>query len=180
MKKMLKFCHHFLWNFVNLVCQIFPDNPQGNKIRGYLFRHFFKKCGKNLQISKSTHILYPYNISLGDNVFIGFNAWLNGQGSLNIDDEVMLGPFVAISTGNHTKLDPSGHSFRFGQHDLKAVQINKGAWLGSHVSLMPGATIGHGSIIAAGGVVVGKTDSDSLYAGVPALFKKKLGENEKV
>lgn len=174
MRIIMKFLYQFIWNMITISCQLLPDNTIGNKVRGVVYKPFFKSCSGNLQVSKSVHILYPYNISLGKDVFIGFNSWINGQGGVVIDDEVMLGPFVVIATGNHTQATESASSYRFGEHELKKVKIGKGTWLGANVSVMPGALIGSGSIIAAGGVVVGCADSCSLYVGVPARFKKKL------
>jgi len=170
-KVFFKNSYLFLWNFVNLLGQLFPDNNFGNKTRGVLFRAFFKKCGNNLQISKSVNILYPYNIIIGDNVYIGFSSWLNAQGNIVIDDEVMFGPFVSVATGNHTRKNENSLSYRFGEHIKKEVQFKKGCWIAANVTVLPGTVVGKGTILGAGCVANGILDDDSLYVGIPA--KKK-------
>lgn len=177
MRNFLKFSFQSLWNFTALFGQLFPDQLNGNKIRGFIFRPFFKKVGRNFQVSKSVHILYPKNIEVGDNVFIGFNSWINGQGGLCISNEVMIGPFCAISTSNHTKRTNECRSFRFGEHELNPVLIQSGVWVGSHVSITAGSIIQVGTVVGAGAVVIGELGSDSLYTGTPAKLKRKFHEN---
>lgn len=171
MKSILKFFHQLIFNIGMQFFQILPDNNFGNKIRGKFAGLFFKSKGNNLLISKSVSILYPQNISVGDDVFFGFNCWVNAQGGLNVDDEVMFGPFVAVSTSNHTSV---GESFRFGEHSLKRVNIGSGSWLGAHVSVTAGSDIPSFCLVAAGSTVVGKIDQSGLYVGSPAKFKKDL------
>lgn len=177
MRKLLKFTFQSLWNLISLLGQLFPDQPHGNMIRGLLFKPFFKKVGRNFHVSKSVHILYPRNITVGDNVFLGFNSWINGQGGLSINNEVMIGPFCALSTSNHTKRTNECRSFRFGEHSLRPVEIQSGVWVGAHVSITAGSIIEVGTVVAAGAVVAGKLECDSLYAGIPAKLKRKLNEN---
>ncbi|KZY76868.1 hypothetical protein A3740_11715 [Oleiphilus sp. HI0068] len=174
MKSVLKFWFQFLFNLVNIIAQLLPDNYRGNKLRGVLLRLFFRKVGKNLQISKSVHFLYPRNISFGDDVFIGFNCWVNGQGGLDIEDEVMFGPFCAVSTSNHTRAEGQ-QSFRFGQHELGKVTVRAGAWVAANVSITAGSEISKGAIIGAGSTVVGILEKNNcLYIGSPAKLKKEL------
>ncbi|MBE4605627.1 acyltransferase [Vibrio navarrensis] len=171
MKSILKFSHQLFFNVGMQLFQVLPDNNFGNKIRGNFAGLFFKKKGRNLLISKSVGILYPQNISVGDDVFFGFNCWINAQGGLNVENEVMLGPFVALSTSNHTS---TGESFRFGEHSLKSVKIGSGSWLGAHVTVTAGSDIPPFCLIAAGSTIVGKIERSGLYVGAPAKFKKDL------
>jgi maltose O-acetyltransferase len=175
MRSALKFLHGLLVNITLLVVQLLPDNVVGNRMRGFVLKPFFKKCGVNLQVSKSAHILYPQNICLGDNVFLGFNCWLNGQGGLVIGSETMIGPFVSISSSNHT-LDRESGSFRFAEHELKPVLIGKGVWLASHVSVNGGSSIEDTVLVASGATVVGKLESNGLYTGQPARLKRFLND----
>ena len=54
---------------------------------------FVKRCGKNLKLAPAVHIYNPKRLSLGDNVYIGYNSYI-GDGDITFDDEVVLGPFV--------------------------------------------------------------------------------------
>jgi acetyltransferase-like isoleucine patch superfamily enzyme len=54
------------------------------------------------------------------------------------------------------------------------VIIGDGVWLGSNVLVLPGVTIGKGSVVAAGSVVSRDIPSGVLAAGNPAKIIKKL------
>lgn len=53
------------------------------------------------------------------------------------------------------------------------VVIGNDVWIGSHVLLMPGVTIGDGAVIAAGSVVTKDVQPYSVVGGVPAKVLKK-------
>jgi acetyltransferase-like isoleucine patch superfamily enzyme len=104
-------------------------------------------------------------LEIGDNVYIAHGAWLNCQGQLVIEDEVMIGPYVTISTAQHVFKDGSA---RFGGCILRPVVIGRGSWLAAHVSVKCGVTIGKGNVIAANACVVNDTSDHVIVGGVPA------------
>jgi acetyltransferase-like isoleucine patch superfamily enzyme len=56
----------------------------------------------------------------------------------------------------------------------KDVIIEEDVWIGCNVTLLSGAHIGRGSIIAAGAVVNKSTPPYAVIGGVPAKFIKKV------
>lgn len=147
-----------------------PNNRVTIKLRGMLYRPFFKKCGKNLQIASGVQILNSHKIEIGDNVYIAYYVWLNGLGRIIIEDEVVIGPYVTISSLNHAY---KNGSFRFGGAKAAPVRVGKGSWLASHVSVTAGVTIGSGCLIAANAAVTKDIPSGMIAGGVPA---KVIGE----
>lgn len=179
MKRFIKFFYQMIFEMYSSILNIFPDNELGNKIRGKALGAFINKKGKNLQISKNTHILYPRNISVGDDVFIGYGAWINAQGGLNLDNEVMIGPLVCIVTGNHTA-QGQPLSYRFGIHVKEKVEIGSGCWIGGHATVLPGCKIPKGCLVAAGAVVTKNHDLliDQIGGGIP-MSRIKSGRGTK-
>jgi len=53
------------------------------------------------------------------------------------------------------------------------VRIGGGSWLGTKVSVLRGAEIGAGSVVAAHSVVRGKSRDLSLLAGIPAKVVRR-------
>ena len=162
----LKAMYQIIFNLTVSISQIFPDAVWGNKLRGIVVMPFLKKCGSNLQISQKVHILNPNKIEIGDNVFLGFGSWIHAQGGITIENEVMLGPYVCIVSGNHTLMNKS---YRFGEHSRAPVLIKKGSWIGAHSVILPGSIIEDGCLIAAGGIVTKniKTQQLEIYGGIP-------------
>jgi len=53
------------------------------------------------------------------------------------------------------------------------VVIGRDVWIGCHVVVLPGVTIGDHAVVAAGAVVTKSIPSGEMWGGVPA---KKIGE----
>lgn len=165
-KKILKTIYQIIFSILEILSQLFPDTSWGNKVRGGMFKIFFKKCGKNIQISKRVRLINPENIEIGNDVYLGYGSWIHGQGHIKIEDEAMLGPYVCLVTGNHTKIK---NSYRFGEHSKQPILIRKGCWIGAHSIILPGSIIEDGCLIAAGGIVTKNslTEKDGKYVGMP-------------
>ena len=122
-----------------------------------LFPPFYTDCGKNIHI--------------GENVFINSNCTMQDQGGIFIGDNVLIGHNTCLLTLNHNE-DPEKRA-----NLLPApIKIGDGAWLGSNVTVLPGITIGDGAIIAANAVVTNDVDENTIVAGIPAKFVRKVNE----
>ena len=84
----------------------------------------------------------------------------------------MIGPFCHILSGNH-RFDRRDIPVRKQGHDIAPVAIEDDVWLGTHVVVLPGVTIGKGAIVAAGAVVNKDIPAYEIWGGVPAKFIKE-------
>jgi acetyltransferase-like isoleucine patch superfamily enzyme len=57
-----------------------------------------------------------------------------------------------------------------GAHTL----VEDGVWIGTNVTLLPGVTVGRGTMVAAGAVVTEDVPPNVVVAGVPARVVKRL------
>jgi acetyltransferase-like isoleucine patch superfamily enzyme len=126
-----------------------------------MFPPFYTDCGKN--------------ISVGKNVFINSGCRFQDQGGITIGDGALIGHNVVLATLNHD-IDPNK---RCTMHPAPIV-IGKNVWIGANATVVPGVTIGDGSIIAAGAVVTKDVPANVIVGGVPAKVIKKIeaGPNE--
>jgi maltose O-acetyltransferase len=120
-------------------------------------------------------LLNTHEIEIGDNTYISYYAWLNGLGGLTLEDEVIIGPYVTISTLAHCY---KNGSFRFGGARSAPVRIGKGSWLAAHVSVSCGVTVGSGCLIAANTAVTKDVPAGSIAGGVPAKVIGQCQEQE--
>jgi maltose O-acetyltransferase len=72
---------------------------------------------------------------------------------------------VMILTATH-EIDDDGLVERVPA--FKPVRIGDRCWLGARVTVLPGVTIGEGTIIGAGAVVTKDCKPGAVYVGVPA------------
>jgi acetyltransferase-like isoleucine patch superfamily enzyme len=55
-----------------------------------------------------------------------------------------------------------------------AITIETNVWIGTAATILPGVTIGAGSVVAAGAVVTHDVPPATLVAGVPATVNREL------
>lgn len=150
---------------------------------GYL-KHYYISCsptdfgnyGNNIEIDKPFSCNNPTNVFLGNDVRIRQGCTIiSHTGRLIIHDHVESSNNLTVVTGNH------GWKAGIWQTDANLmeelnketdIEIENDVWIGTNVTLLPGAYLSRGCIIAAGSVVNKKTLPYSIYGGVPAHFLK--------
>jgi maltose O-acetyltransferase len=104
-------------------------------------------------------------VSIGDGCFVNAGCWFEGAGRIDIGRNVFLGPQVMIITSVH-EIDQGGQVARMPV--ASEVRIGDRCWLGARAMILPGVTVGEGTIIGAGAVVNKDCEPGAVYAGVPA------------
>lgn len=162
----------YLWFFVVMkLTWILPDWVPIMWLRGFLTRPSFKKCGNNLQLSSDVKINCSNKMVVGNDVYIAHGCWLNAQGGIELADEVMLGPYTIIASGNHTI---EKGSYRYGRQARAPVRIGYGSWTGAGTKILPGVTIGRSACCASGSVVDHDVEQCTVVGGVPARVIRKI------
>ncbi|MEC3884060.1 acyltransferase [Halobacillus sp. HZG1] len=162
---------NFCMYIILLFTSILPNSRYSNKIRGTLLAPFFKKCGRNLQVASGVTLINPRNITIGDNVYIAHNTWINGTGGLEIESDVIISPMVVIATTKHSYIDGKISNTK---SELAPILIKSGTWIASNSVITKGVIIGKGSIIGACSAVTREIPDFYFAGGVPAKPLKKL------
>ena len=126
--------------------------------------------GKRLDMSELNTPFYTdcgRNIHIGKNVFINAGSKFQDQGGIFIEDGTLIGHNAVLATINHME-DPEKRTGMI----FQPIHIEKNVWLGANVTVLPGVTIGKGSIIAAGAVVTKDVPEYAVVGGVPAKILK--------
>jgi maltose O-acetyltransferase len=152
--------------------------PASNKRIGKIFRPFrcvictpiFGSAGKNINVEQGAFFGMGEKVALGDNSNIGQNAQLLGP--VSIGANVMMGPEVLIFTNNHCFERTDVPMIDQGLSEVLPVKIEDDVWIGARVIILPGVTIGSGSIIGAGSIVTKSVPPFSIAAGNPAKVIK--------
>lgn len=160
--------------FVRCATFFLPDIPPFQMLRGWLYSFGMKKCGGKFRVSHDVILNRIDLLDVGTNVYFSTGCVIAGGGDIRIGSNVIFGPNVVIAAANH-KFD--GESF-VNQYAFGQVIIESNCWIGANVSVLMGTFIASSCVIGAGSVCNKLYDKpQSLYAGVPARFIKKI-ENE--
>jgi acetyltransferase-like isoleucine patch superfamily enzyme len=169
---------HLKHRLANLVSGLLPDFSSG-VVRGHLYRMAGLDVARDAFLMGNIELLVGSSIDFYDKLHIASGTVIGQHVTINIDAEVSIGknvavsPFVRIYTATHP-LGP-GSSRRLGSSMIaKPVVVEDGCWIGLGAMILPGVTIGHGSIVAAGAVVMESTPPDSYIEGNPAKVVRQL------
>ena len=111
------------------------------------------------------------DVMIGDHTRIGLHNTIIGP--VLIGNHVNLAQGITVTALNHIfensekRIDEQGVS-------TSAVVIEDDIWIGANAVILPGVTIGHHSVVAAGAVVTKDVPPHSLVAGVPAKIMKQI------
>lgn len=163
-----------IW-LVGLLTNWWPDNRVTVRLRGALAKPFVRRCGRRFALGARVTLLNTHRLEVGNDVYIAQGAWLNCLGGLVLEDEVVIGPYVVISTLQHTFKDGS---VRRGGSIARPVRVGRGTWLAAHSTVKCGTAIGAGNLVASNSAVVKDTPDGVVVGGVPAKVIKPNADRE--
>lgn len=111
----------------------------------------------------------PTRLSIGAETVVNPEVCLDARSGLTIGRNVSISRGVFILT--------LGHDYNLSNFPLKGnpVVVEDDVWIGIRAVVMPGVTLGRGSVIAANATVTRDTEPWTVYAGSPA---RKIGERQ--
>lgn len=123
-------------------------------------------------------------ITIGKNFYSNIHFSFIGGNTVEIGDNVFVGPYCTLATGIHSLVaderritfDENGaaHDFEYG----RPIKIGNDVWIASNVTICGGVAIGNGSVIGAGSVVTKDIPEGVLAAGNPCKVIRKITEND--
>ena len=159
-------------------------------MRRVIWRSVAKHTGYGLSIGSNVGFKHLETFEIGDGVFIGAQAYIQGRfdgrcvignqvwigpqsyfdaRDLVIEDYVGWGPGAKVLGSTHTGL-PLDRPIVQTELEIKPVKIETWADIGTNAVVLPGVTVGKGSIVGAGAVVTRDVPPFAVVAGVPAQF----------
>ncbi|MCU1504876.1 MAG: transferase hexapeptide repeat containing protein [Ilumatobacteraceae bacterium] len=109
--------------------------------------------------------------SIGEHCIVNVGSLFELNDSITIGDRVSIGHQVLFLTTTHLV---EGECQRAGRLVSAPIVVENGAWVGARSVVLPGVTIGRGSVVGAASVVTRDVPANTLVAGAPARFVKAL------
>lgn len=156
------FLKRYLWIVVSC---LFFTNPLfiSRYIKRFLLVLFGAKVGKGLYLHKKVNIKYPWNLVIGDNVWIGEDCWIDNLVKVTIHSNVCLSQGCMLLTGNH--------NYKKSTFDLIVgeIELKEGVWIGAKAVVTPGVTCHSHSVLSVNSVATKDLDEYTIYSGNPCV-----------
>ena len=119
------------------------------RLRVALLRAFGASVGTGVVIRHRVRVLWPWKLTVGDNTWIGEDAWLLNLEPITLGASVCLSQGAFLCTGSHDR-----HSPRFA-YDNGPIVVEDRAWVAARAMVLRGVTVGAGAVVGAGALVLG-------------------------
>jgi maltose O-acetyltransferase len=160
----------------NAASRLFP-RLSFNRTRTALLRTTGLRLGNGSLVMGPFIVTGPGNfrelLTIGDETLITGPLHIDLGARVHIGNCVRIGHHVVFLTVDH-EIGPA--EYRCGRLMAAPITVGDGVWIGSCVTVLPGVSIGSGSVIASGATVVCDVPANTLAAGVPAKVKRNLDE----
>lgn len=149
-----------IWWFVEATL-FKPSLHKMNSFRCFLLRRFGAEIGENTFIHASAKIWFPWNLRIGSNAGIGFDALIYNLDQVDIGDYATISQRVHINTGSHDYTSPEFPLV------TQPVRVSAGAFIGTDSYVGMGVSIGEMAVIGARSVVVSDQPQFTVCFGHP-------------
>ena len=139
---------------------------------GDVITKLFGSIGEGSWVMPRFQCDYGYQIHLGSNSFLNYDAILMDCATITIGDDVSIGPRAQLLTALHPMEDHEARRQRF--ETAAPITIGNNVWLGGGVIVCAGVTIGDNAVIGAGSVVTRDIPPDVFAAGNPCRVIRAL------
>lgn len=151
-----------VWYFINILFLMNPLFPVSS-FKVLLLRWFGAKIGRGVVIKPSVNIKYPWNLNIGNYVWIGEKVWIDNLAKVSIADNVCISQGAMLLCGNH--------NYKKESFDLMIgeITLKDSVWVGAQSVVCPGVTMHEHSILTVGSVLCADTEPLGIYRGNPAV-----------
>lgn len=151
-----------LWHYINglvFKTSLFPFYS----IKNALLRLFGAKLGREVEIKPCVNIKYPWLLTVGDEVWIGENVWIDNIAQVTIGSNICISQGAVVLTGSHNYKKTSFNLI------TGSVILEDGVWIGAKAIVNQGITVGSHAVLTSGSVATKNLEPYTIYQGNPAV-----------
>lgn len=114
--------------------------------RPALLRAFGARVGHRVLIRRGVRIHWPWKLDIGDDVWIGEDAWILNLEPVTIGHDCCVSQGALLCTGSHRRRSAT---FEF---DNGPIRLEAGSWVAARAVVLRGVTVAVGAVVGAGAV----------------------------
>lgn len=132
-----------------------------------------KSVGKNVNVFGNVNIIYPRNITIGDNCSLNHGAYINAFSPIHLGDDVTISAGAKIIATGIDYLSWANGEKKHLEHC--SISIGNHVWIGANAQILAGVNITGEHVVVAAGAIVTRdiVESRCIVAGCPAKIIKR-------
>lgn len=147
------------------------------QLRVWLLRRLGSSIGSNCRIHAIEFLNAGKGFSrlrIGSNCYIGHGVLIDLAGTINIADGAVISTRSILLSHDDPGSTHNSPLCRIYPPHTATTSIERFAWLGAGSIVTAGSRVGEECVLAAGSVAKGTLAPRSLYAGQPAILKRRF------
>ena len=160
------------------LCWEYNNSAPGQKQKRLaILTQLFGTCSPLTFIEPTFHCDYGFNIHTHGLAVINYNCVILDTSPVHIGSGAFIAPGVCLSCAGHS-IHPEQRSEGIGTS--KPIFLEDNVWIGANAVVCGGVTIGKGSVIGAGSVVLHDVPPGVVAAGVPCRPIRPITQQDKI
>ena len=132
-------------------------------IRIMILRMFGAKIGSRVVIRAGIRVSFPWNLTIGENCWIGENVWFINHAKIEIGRNVCISQQAILCSGGHD-FKSSNLKYRHGP-----IHVDDGAWICLGAKVLANSHVGKNSVLSANETLNGKIPDNHIYKAAKVL-----------
>lgn len=134
----------------------------------------FNWIGENVDIMAHLKIINSKAVSLNEGSLVNVNCIFDGTNGIHLCKNAQLAPGVVLVTDTSIfGIQDILNTLGIANSPSGKIIIEPNSWIGAGAIILPGVTVGQGSIVAAGAIVFEDVPENTVIAGRPAKIIKQ-------
>lgn len=153
-----------------ITCTLNATYHTPEQVRTLLSQLFGYEVDPSVRLFPPFYTDFGKHIRVGKGVFINACCHFQDHGGVTLGDGCQIGHNVVFATLDHG-LQPEDRHTTY----PAPIVLGRNVWVGANATILRGVTIGDNAVVAAGAVVTGDVEADTIVGGVPARAIRKIG-----
>jgi maltose O-acetyltransferase len=156
---------------MELTAEYHATGPHDGERRRRLLGRLLGSVGDGVEIRPPFQVDYGVHLTVGHRVFANFGLVALDVATVEIGDDVQIGPNVQLLTPTH----PLDARLRLDKWEAgEPIRIGRNVWIGGGAIVLPGVSVGEHTVVGAGAVVTRDLPDRVVAVGNPARIIREV------
>jgi len=150
-----------------------PSDPAAQE----LLHELLPGAAADAEVLAPVTVDFGTNVTIGERCHVNHGAYLMDGAPITIGHDVFIGPNCGMYTAQHPLVAEERNR---GLERALPITVEDDVWIGGDVTIMPGVTIGRGSVIGGKSLVTHDIPAGVVAVGVPCKPVRPITDADRI